>query len=166
MKKILLFAVAAATLTFTACNSCNGEKPQGVVIETEIDSLYMINDSTIGDDQTFIFEGMMPMDNGKTGNVVLAVQTVSLNEDGTYTISTTYMDEDTNPMTINDSGESVVLIGMPDDSTAVIYELISQNNAPKMHLKMNSDSSFTPLDKRMKPLSENPKHRLMHKKQK
>lgn len=165
MKKILLLAITTIALSFTACNSCSNNQQPVLVAETEIDSLYMLNDSTIGDKQTFIFEGLMPLENGKTGNVLLSVQTVSLNDDGTYTISTTYIDEENNPMTTNDSGESVVLIGIPNDSTAVIYELISNNNNnPRMHLKVNSDSSMTPLNKNMKPLSNNPAHKLIHKK--
>ena len=54
----------------------------------ESDSLYMVNDSTIADAQTFIYEGTLPMTNGNIGDVLLTIQTVSLNEDGTYTITT------------------------------------------------------------------------------
>lgn len=164
MKKNVLLAAIAATVLFTACNSCNNNKQEGLVIEGEIDSLYMINDSTIGDKQTFIFEGLMPMDNGGVGNVLLSIQTINLNEDGTYTINTTYMDENANPATINDSGNAFVLIGIPNDSTAVVYELISENSYPKMNLQINSDSSLTRLNNKMQPMSQNPAHRLKHKK--
>lgn len=163
MKKIALLAAIAATLTFTACNSCGNEQPT-IVIEGETDSLYMVNDSTIGDKQTFFFEGMMPMDNEKTGNVQLVIQTVNLNSDGTYTINTTYIDEDSNTVTNNDSGEAFVLIGIPNDSTAVVYELISNNNNPKINLKVNSDSSLTKLNNKMQPASQNPAHKLVQKK--
>ena len=54
----------------------------------ETDSLYMLNDSTIADAQTFIFEGMLPMKNGNIGDVVLTMRTLSLNDDGTYTVTT------------------------------------------------------------------------------
>lgn len=164
MKKKVLFAAVVASLTFTACNSCVESRKPALVIESESDSIYMLNDSTIADQQTFVFEGFMPLDNGKIGNTVLTVQTLSLNNDGTYTISTTYMDESNVPVNNSDSGETIVLIGIPNDSTAIIYELISSNNNPKVNLKVNSDSSLTRLDGSMKPLTDNPAHRLKHKK--
>lgn len=166
MKKIVLMAATAATLAFTACNSCGDNRQQAMVVETEIDSLYMVNDSTIGDKQTFIFEGLMPMDNGKIGNTLLAVETMDINQDGSYTISTTYVDENANPATLNDSGETVVIIGIPNDSTAIIYELISDSGNPKMNLHVNKDSSLTRLDSNLKPVSKNPAHRLIHKNKK
>lgn len=164
MKKIALLAAIAVTFTITACNSCGNEQPS-IVIEGETDSLYMVNDSTVGDKQTFFFEGLMPMDNGKAGNVQLVIQTVNLNSDGTYTINTTYMDENSNMVTNNDSGEAFVLIGIPNDSTAIVYELISNNNNPKINLKVNSDSTLTKLNNKMQPASQNPSHKLIHKKQ-
>ncbi|MBR2637243.1 MAG: copper resistance protein NlpE N-terminal domain-containing protein [Bacteroidaceae bacterium] len=163
MKKLVLLATFAATM-FTACNSCGGEQQPVLVIETETDSLYMVNDSTIGDLQTFVFEGLMPMDGGKAGNTQLTIESVSLNDDGTYTITTTYMDENMQPKKMNDSGETVVLIGMPNDSTAVIYELVSYGNNQKMHMLMNSDTTLTRLDSKMQPISKNRSHRLVHKK--
>lgn len=164
MKKNVLFAAVAATFLFSACNSCSNENQQGIVMESEIDSIYFINDSTIGDKQTFIFEGLMPLTNGKAGNTVLTMQTVNLNEDGTYTINTTYLDENSSPVTKSDSGSAFILIGIPNDSTAIVYELISDNNNPKMNFKVNGDSSLTRLNNKMQPISQNPAHRLIHKK--
>ena len=98
MKKIVLSAaIAATTLTFTACNSCGEKRQPALLVEAEVDSLYMVNDTTMADKQTFIFEGLMPMENGKPGNVLLAIESISLNDDGTYTVSTTYIDENANP---------------------------------------------------------------------
>lgn len=161
MKKVALLAATAATLTFIACNSC-GDKRPALVMESETDSLYLVNDSTVADKQTFVFEGLMPLDNGQTGNVLLTIQTVSLDDDGTYAITTEYTDGNA---ATQDSGETIVLIGIPNDSTAIIYELVSDNSNPKINMQMNSDSSFTRLDSSMKPLSKNPAHRLVHKKQ-
>ena len=167
MKKIVLSAAIAATmLTFTACNSCGEKRQPALLVEAEVDSLYMVNDTTMADKQTFIFEGLMPMENGKPGNVLLAIESISLNDDGTYTVSTTYIDENANPVTKNDSGETIVMVGIPNDSTAIVYEFISDNNKSKTHMQMNSDSSFTRLGKDMKPVSKNPAHRLIHKKTK
>ena len=153
-------------LTFTACNSCGSNNMQpALVIEGETDSLYMVNDSTIGDLQTFVFEGLMPTDDGFVGNTLLTVQTVDLNEDGSYTVTTNYIDNSGKQNSTYDSGETIVLIGMPNDSTAVIYELVSYGNTPKTQLMMNSDSSFTKLNSKMQAASKNPNHILKQKKQ-
>lgn len=165
MKKIVLLAAIAATLTFTACNSCSDNSQTTIVpiSETEKDSLYMVNDSTVADKQTFVFEGLMPMNDGTIADVVLTIKALNLNEDGTYKMSNTYMNGIT-PQTMNDSGEAMILIGMPNDSTAVIYELISDNDYPRTRLKINSDSSLTKLNSKMEAASNNPSHKLIHKK--
>lgn len=162
MKKIVLFAAIAATFTFSACNSCNN-KPQPVVLESETDSIYMVNDSTIADMQTFVFEGLMPMDNGQIGDVVLTIRALSLMNNGEYDINSTFMNGNI-PATWSDSGETMIFIGMPNDSTAIIYELISDNNNPKITMKMNSDSTFTKLDSKMQLASKDNAHKLIHKK--
>lgn len=161
MKNLFLPAVTALTLFFTSCNSCgNCNAPQGIMIES--DSLYMVNDSTIADAQTFIYEGRLPMSNGNLGDVLLTIQTVSLNDDGTYTITTDYVNEALADQT--DNGEVLVMIGMPSDSTAIIYELVSANGNPKMNFMLSPDSSLVKLDGHMKPASMNPAHKLIHKK--
>ena len=166
MKKIVFFVLSAAMLGFTACSSCGGNNVQpALVVESETDSLYMINDSTIGDLQTFVFEGLMPTDEGFVANTLLTVQTIDLNEDGTYTINTSYTDGNGKQNAMYDSGETIVLIGMPNDSTAIIYELVSYGNTPKTQLMMNSDSSFTKLNSKMQAASKNPDHILKQKKQ-
>lgn len=161
MKKVIFLTATAVSLLFASCNSCgNCNAPQGLVIES--DSLYMINDSTIGDAQTFIYEGTLPMKNGNVGDVLLTMQTVSLNEDGTYTISTDYVNEAL--VDEKDNGEVIVLIGMPNDSTAVVYELVSANGNPKMNLMLAPDSSLVKLNSKMQPASANPAHKLVPKK--
>lgn len=166
MRKIVLLAAIAATLTFTACNSCGRNNKQKMVVidsEMESDSLFMLNDSTMADLQTFVFEGTMPMDDGTIANVVLTIEALSLSDNGEYEISTSYMSDNT-PMYWNDSGESVVFVGVPNDSTAIVYELISYNNNPQLMMMVNPDSSLTKLNKKMMPASKNPAHKLIHKK--
>ena len=164
MKKMLTVAAIAAFAALAV--SCNNKKARPIAaIEAYSDSIYMVNDSTIGDLQTFVFEGLMPTDDGFVGNTLLTVQTVDLNEDGSYTVTTNYIDNSGKQNSTYDSGETIVLIGMPNDSTAVIYELVSYGNTPKTQLMMNSDSSFTKLNSNMQPASKNPAHKLKHKKQ-
>ena len=158
MKKYLLFTVAAAAIVFSACNPKTKSKPMqdGIVIEE--DSIYFVNDSTIADVQTFVFEGTSPMDGNAIADVILAVQTVNLNSDGTYTITTDYVDEGIATQT--DDGNAVILLGV-NDSTATIIELVSNNyGTPTMSFMMTEDSSLVKVDKSGKPTAKNPAHKL------
>ncbi len=162
MKKLFLLSTSAVVLLlFSSCNSCGScNTPQGVVVET--DSLYMVNDSTIADAQTFVFEGTVPMTNGNIGDVLLTIKTLSLNDDGTYTITTDYVDEAI--ATESDNGNVLVVIGMPNDSTAIVYELVSANGNPSMNFMLSPDTSLVKLDANMQKASSHPSHKLSHKK--
>lgn len=162
MKKVIILSTTALSFLLSACNSCGScNQPQGVAIES--DSIFMINDSTIGDLQTFVYEGTIPMEGGEIGDVVLKMQTVSLNSDGTYSITTDYVDEAI--ATENDKGEMLVMIGIPNDSTAIVYEFISATGRPKMNFKLSPDSSLVKLNSdNMQPASSNPAHKLTQKK--
>lgn len=162
MKKILLFVAAAATLLFQSCNSCNGNKKNEVVTEFESDSLYWVNDSTIADKQTFIFEGTAPMNNNAVADVLLTISTISLNSDGTYSITTDYVDEGLATQT--DNGEAVILLGTGNDSTMTVIDLVSANNYPTVSFMMLEDSSLVRVDNKGKPVSKHPEHRLKVKK--
>ena len=158
MKKYLLFTVAAATLLISACNTKTKDKPlqDGMVFEE--DSIYFVNDSTVADVQTFVFEGTSPMDGNAIADVILAVQTVNLNSDGTYTITTDYVDEGI--ATQSDDGSAMILLGK-NDSTATIIELISNNyNTPTVSFMMTEDSSLVKVDSTGKPVAKNPNHKL------
>ena len=162
MKKYLLFTVAVATLFLSACNSkTKGKSVQdGMVFEE--DSIFFVNDSTIADVQTFVFEGTSPMDGNAIADVILAVQTVNLNSDGTYTITTDYVDEGLATQT--DDGSAIILLGL-NDSTATILELVSNNyNTPNISFMMMEDSSLVKVDNSGKPVAANPDHKLNLKK--
>lgn len=162
MKKYLLFTVAVATLFLSACNSKTKGKPvqDGMVFEE--DSIFFVNDSTIADVQTFVFEGTSPMDGNAIADVILAVQTVNLNSDGTYTITTDYVDEGLATQT--DDGSAIILLGL-NDSTATILELVSNNyNTPNISFMMMEDSSLVKVDNSGKPVAANPDHKLNLKK--
>ena len=158
MKKFLMFTMAAATLVFSACNSKMKEKPMQDGMVFEEDSIYFVNDSTIADVQTFVFEGTSPMDGNAIADVILAVQTVNLNSDGTYTITTDYVDEGIATQT--DDGNAIILLGV-NDSTATIIELVSNNyGTPTVSFMMMEDSSLVKVDSTGKPVAKNPNHRL------
>lgn len=162
MKKIVLFAALSAMFFVASCNSCGSGNSNGVIIESETDSIYWVNDSTLADAQTFVFEGTTPMDNNALAEVVLAVRTISLNDDGTYSITTDYVDEGLATQT--DNGEAILVMGMSGDSTATIIELVSANSLPTQHFRMQSDSSLVKIDNTGKPVSKDPAHKLTIKK--
>lgn len=160
MKKNVFFAVAAATLLLSACNSKSKPVPNGIAFEE--DSIYFVNDSTIADVQTFVFEGTSPMDGNAIADVILAVRTVNLNSDGTYTITTDYVDEGIATQT--DNGDAMILLGI-NDSTATIQELVSSDyNNPTVSFMMMQDSSLVKIDSTGKPVVANPAHKLNLKK--
>lgn len=157
MKKILLLVATVATFLFSSCNSCNSNKqPAGVAIET--DSIYWVNDSTLADAQTFVFEGTSPMQNNNVAEVVLTVRTINLNSDGTYSITTDYVDEGIATMT--DNGEAIFLMGTDNDSTATVIELVSANDYPTMSFVMQEDSSLVKVGNDGTPASMHKNHRL------
>lgn len=158
MKKFLLLVAAVATFTFSSCNSCNGNNRQGVAIESETDSIFWINDSTIADAQTFVFEGTSPMYNNAIADVVLTVRTISLNNDGTYSVTTDFIDEGLATQT--DNGEAIFLLGTENDSTATVIELVSANNYPTISFMMLEDSSLVKVGDNGMPASMHKDNRL------
>lgn len=160
MKKILLLTATIAVVLLSSCNSCGRNTPQGLVIETETDSIYMVGDSAIADEQTFVFEGTSPMNGNAVANVLLAISTVNLNNDGTYTITTDYVDEGL--ATQNDNGEAVIITG--NDSTMTVIELVSANMSPTISFMMQQDSSLVKMNQNGQPASNNPAHKLKLKK--
>ena len=163
MKNFVFIAATSAAFLFASCNSCNSNKPQGIVLETETDSIFMPNDSTVADLQTFVYEGLMPMDNGNIADYTLTIKSLGIDENVTYTIFSTFT-SDTSLIKQQDNGESIVVIGMPNDSTAIIYQLVSANNKPTINLKVHGDSALTKLNSQMQPASKDGKHKLIRKK--
>ena len=162
MKKMLTIAAIAAFAVLAV--SCNRKKAQPIAaIEAYSDSIYMVNDSTIGDLQTFVYEGVMPSDAGKPANYVLAISSYGLNSDGTYTLTESYTETNGTARTLRDEGEVLVMVGMPNDSTAIVYELISYNDRPRLRLAAEGDSVLHKLDKNFKRASRDIRHKLHRK---
>ena len=163
MKKMLIMtAIVCVAALAVSCGNKKKVEPVAA-IEAYSDSIYMINDSTIGDLQTYIYEGMMPTDAGIPANYVLTINSYGLNADGTYSLTESYTE--TNGMTRmnRDEGQKIVMVGMPNDSTAIVYELISYNNRPKIRLVAEGDSALHKVDKDLKRVSKDIKHKLRRK---
>ena len=163
MKKTL--TIAAAVCMAALAVSCGNKKKAepAIAVEAYSDSLYMINDSTIGDLQTYVYEGMMPTDAGQPANYVLTINSYGLNADGTYSLTESYTETNGMARTNKDEGEKIVMVGMPHDSTAVVYELISYSNRPKLRLVAEGDSALHKVDKDLKRVSKDIKHKLRRK---
>ena len=161
MKKMLtLTTIVCMAVLVTSCGNKKKDAPVAAV-EAYSDSIYMINDSTIGDLQTYIYEGILPTDAGIPANYVLTINSYGLNADGTYSLTESYTETNGMTRTHRDEGQKIVMVGMPNDSTAIVYELISYNNRPKMRLVAESDSALHKLDKDLKRMGHDMKHKLL-----
>ena len=160
MKKMLTMTVIAC---LAACAiSCGNKKEKSAPVgyESYSDSIYMVNDSTIGELQTYIYEGMLPTDDGTPANYLLTIESYGLNADGTYSLIESYTEANGMTRTHRDEGEKIVLWGMPNDSTAIVYELVSYSNRPNLRLAAEGDSALHKIDKNFKRVSQDIKHKL------
>ncbi len=156
MKKIV--AIALFSTLLVACG--HKANNQGVAVVEESDSLYMVNDSTIADLQTYQYEGLLP-DGDEELEYQLTIQSVGLNSDGTYTSQTTYSSpNNSKSKTLTDSGKKITLIGIPNDSTAVIYQLVSNQGGENINFIVEGDSALTRVDKEFKRLVTDLKHSI------
>ena len=71
---------------------------------------------------------------------------------------------DTSLIKQQDNGQSIVIIGIPNDSTAIIYQLVSANSYPTLNLMMHGDTALSKLNNGMQPVSKDYKHKLIRKK--
>ena len=163
MKKTLtLAAVVCLAALAVSCGNKKRVEP-AVAIEAYSDSIYMINDSTIGDLQTYVYEGVLPTDAGIPANYVLTINSYGLNADGTYSLTESYTETNGKVSTNRDEGQKIVVVGMPNDSTTIVYELISYSNRPKMRLVAEGDSALHKVDRELKRVSQDVKHKLRRK---
>ena len=163
MKKVLTMT---AFVFLAACAiSCGNKREKNAPIgyESYSDSIYMVNDSTIGELQTYIYEGMLPTDEGIPANYLLTIYSYDLNSDGSYTLTESYTETNGTARNLRDEGEVLVMLGMPNDSTTIVYELISYSNRPKMRLVAEGDSALHKVDKELKRVSQDVKHKLRRK---
>lgn len=163
MKKMLTMT---AFVFLAACAiSCGNKREKNAPIgyESYSDSIYMVNDSTIGELQTYIYEGMLPTDAGIPANYLLTIYSYDLNSDGSYTLTESYTETNGTARTLRDEGEMLVLIGIPNDSTAIVYELISYSNRPRLRLVAEGDSALHKIGNDFKRVSHDAKHKLHRK---
>jgi copper homeostasis protein (lipoprotein) len=145
--------------------SCSNKKVKSppIAYESYTDEAYLGNDSTIDELQTYTYEGMLPTDAGIPANYVLIIDSYGLNTDGTYSLIESYTEANGMTRTHRDEGEKLVFVGIPNDSTAIVYELISYNDRPRLRLVAEGDSALHKIDRDFKRVSHDIKHKLRRK---
>lgn len=163
MKKMLTMTAIAC---LAACAiSCGNKKEKNAPIgyESYTDSIYMVNDTTLGELQTYTYEGVLPTDAGIPANYMLTIYSYDLNNDGSYSLIESYTEANGAARTQYDEGEVLVMVGIPNDSTAIVYELISYSNRPRLRLAAEGDSALHKLDKNFHRMSHDVRHKLHRK---
>jgi copper homeostasis protein (lipoprotein) len=163
MKKMLTMTAIACLAAFAISCGNKKEKDAPIGYEGYSDSIYMVNDSTIGELQTYIYEGILPSDAGTPANYLLTIYSYDLNADGSYTLTESYTLDNGATRTLYDEGDILVMIGTPNDSTTIMYELISYSNRPILRLATEGDSALHKIGKDFKRVSNNIKHKLHRK---
>jgi copper homeostasis protein (lipoprotein) len=160
MKKMLTMTAFACLAACTISCGNKKEKSAPVGYESYSDSIYMVNDSTIGELQTYTYEGMLTTDAGIPANYILIIDSYDINSDGTYSLTESYTETNGMTHTNYDEGDVFVMVGLPNDSTAIVYELISYRNRPNLRLAAEGDSVLHKLDKDFKRVSHDIRHKL------
>ncbi len=71
MKKVFIAAALAAMIV--SCGS-KGNKSAEIIAESESDSIFAVNDSTLGELQTYSYEGILPAADAEGINYQLTLQ--------------------------------------------------------------------------------------------
>ena len=87
MKKVFIAAALAAMIV--SCGS-KGNKSAEIIAESESDSIFAVNDSTLGELQTYSYEGILPAADAEGINYQLTLQEAGQDSLGTYNLTTTY----------------------------------------------------------------------------
>lgn len=140
MKKLLF--LFAATAMIVSCQS-KGNKME-TISESESDSIAMLNDSTLGDWQTYTYEGILPAADCEGAKYLLTMQELENDSTGNYTLEITYIGVDNGKdKTFKSKGKRNIIHGIPGDKKAVVYQLIPDNDNATMHFLAEGDSALT-----------------------
>lgn len=147
MKKLVWVWVAAAAVMFS-CQS-KGNKAE-IVAESATDSLYMVNDSTLGETQTCVYEGILPAADTEGIKYLLTIWSQENNGDGTYSLTTTYIGADKGKdQSFHSKGKSLTKRGMPSDKNATVYQLVPEDGSETIYFLAQGDSTLTLLTSEM-----------------
>lgn len=85
-----VFIAAALAAMIVSCGS-KGNKSAEIIAESESDSIFAVNDSTLGELQTYSYEGILPAADAEGINYQLTLQEAGQDSLGTYNLTTTYL---------------------------------------------------------------------------
>ena len=88
---------------------------------------------------------------GISRNYQLTLQEAGQDSLGTYNLTTTYLGTKDGNQAFTDSGTVVTIIGIPNDSTAIVYQLVSATPGhEKTNFLAEGDSALTMIGKDFK----------------
>lgn len=146
MKKLLfVFTVTALVM------SCQSKGNQAeVTSESMEDSVFMVNDSTFGELQTFTYQGMLPATDCEGIDYQLVLQTVSPDSVGTYILNTTYIGADNGKdKALTEKGKTNIIRGIKSNPNVVVVQLVS-DKGEKTNFLAEGDSALTMVNKEFK----------------
>jgi len=145
MKKVFIATALAAMIV--SCGS-KGNKSAEIIAESESDSIFAVNDSTLSELQTYSYEGILLAADAEGINYQLTLQEAGQDS---LDLMTTYLGTKDGNQAFTDSGTVVTIIGIPNDSTAIVYQLISATPGhEKTNFLAEGDSALTMIGKDFK----------------
>lgn len=97
-----------------------------------------------GNKSAEIYEGILPAADAEGINYQLTLRKTGSNSPDTYHLTTTYLGIKNGNRTFTDKGTVVTLVGIPDDSTALVYQLVSAGpENEKTNFLAEGDSALT-----------------------
>ena len=158
MKKTILFSAAAIILT-----ACNGNRANYTTVD---DGAYIEAADSTGIIDIYAYEGnIMAHNNMPPAHylVVISEQLDSIN--GTYTMTTTYIEADTIKGIHKSRGKKSTQWGTPDNRNAKVYTLAPDSGSTdSVYLYVESDTTVILLDKEKKHATHPHHYRLWKKK--
>lgn len=157
MKKTILFCLAATLLT-----ACNGNRANYTTVE---DGAYIEAADTTGIIDVYAYEGNIKAHSNMPPAhylVVISEQLDSVN--GTYTMTTTYIEADTIKAQHKSRGKKSTHWGIPGHHNAKVYALAPDSGSTdSVYLYVETDTTVILLDKN-KQQPEHPDHHRLWKK--
>ena len=157
MKKTILFCLAATLLT-----ACNGNRANYTTVE---DGAYIEAADTAGIIDVSAYEGNIKAHGNMPPAhylVVISEQLDSVN--GTYTMTTTYIEADTIKAQHKSRGKKSTHWGIPGHHNAKVYALAPDSGSTdSVYLYVETDTTVSLLDKNKQP-PEHPDHPRLGKK--
>ena len=148
MKKLGI--TAALAVLIVSCGSKNNKRIE-MMADHENDSVFVVDENVWEELQVCNYEGTLPSADSEGIHYQLTLQKTNQDSLDTYTLTTTYLGSKGEYQTLTDNGTVITLPGIPDDSTAIVYQLVSATpEYEKIYFLANDDSTLTMIGKDFK----------------